>query len=614
MRELRFDGLSPDGTRLILAGKDGQKYSVVIDERIEAAVRRDRARIGQVEIEQAGMLRPREIQARIRSGQTAEDVAAASGLPIEHIRRFEGPVLTERAWVAQQAQATEVRRPGGDIELGDLVAERLHAEGVDAADIAWDAWRRDDGTWVVIATFPLPPNTHVATWTYDSGSRTMTVVDDNAGTLSAIDPQAPLQLAPSRPMLATVAPIEDEDDSLDDEPAVLTSLPAWGHSRADADEAELTAEDEPESGEHPVDEEPELESVAPWDDSEELEDVADEVGLEEPTAEEIEDALDETAEVEATEAEASDEPDGRRGRRGGRRRRRDGGAGRVRSDGRCRGRPALPDARSPRATADGQAQRAELRRHPVRARAGQVGPPRSAQRTVPAAAPAARSGMRTSASVSPPCWPRSAGDDPVDALGGQRPVVARDGHDIPDPVGVPVVHRTQQVDDLGPGADVGAVTELLGPRPTHRIGATLDGVHVPDPRLAEDRDDVPTQRGPGLEVDAPIVGDVDDPVVGRHQERHVVGDEVQQPCHQGVHPGQLRPVGRRCHAVDVRRLVQVRPVDVGQARPVLRRARGRWPRRSLPGGPAACQRRGTRHPAGPLASAHWSGAQQAPRS
>ena len=129
MRELRFDGLSPDGTRLILAGKDGQKWSVVIDERIEAAVRRDRARIGQVEIEQAGMLRPREIQARIRSGQTAEDVAAASGLPIEHIRRFEGPVLTERAWVAQQAQATEVRRPGGDIELGDLVVRAAARRG-----------------------------------------------------------------------------------------------------------------------------------------------------------------------------------------------------------------------------------------------------------------------------------------------------------------------------------------------------------------------------------------------------------------------------------------------------------------------------------------------------
>jgi hypothetical protein len=306
MRELRFDGLSPDGTRLILAGNDGQKYSVVIDERIEAAVRRDRARIGQVEIEQAGMLRPREIQARIRSGQTAEDVAAASGLPIEHVRRFEGPVLTERAWVAQQAQATEVRRPGGDIELGDLVSERLHAEGVDAADIAWDAWRRDDGTWVVIATFPLPPNTHVATWTYDSGSRTMTVVDDNAGSLSAIDPQAPLKLAASRPVLATVAPIEDEEVDFDDEPAVVTSLPAWGHDRAE--ESEAQGEDEPESGDDSAPEESALEAVGSWDDS----DIADDQGvagapeLDEPSAEEIGEALEDSAEVEAADESDAD--------------------------------------------------------------------------------------------------------------------------------------------------------------------------------------------------------------------------------------------------------------------------------------------------------------------
>jgi len=242
MRELKFDGLSPDGTTLVLVGKDGQKWSVAIDERIEAAVRRDRARIGQVEIEQAGVLRPREIQARIRSGATAEDVAAASGLPLEHIRRFEGPVLTERAWVAEQAQATELRRPGGDIELGDLVVERLESEGVDPEDIVWDAWRRDDGTWVVIATFPISPNTHVATWTYDSGSRTMTVVDENARSLSAVDPEAPLRLAASRPSLATVAPLADDDEDPEDMPAIVTSVPAWRGDRTDVGSSEEVAD------------------------------------------------------------------------------------------------------------------------------------------------------------------------------------------------------------------------------------------------------------------------------------------------------------------------------------------------------------------------------------
>lgn len=244
MRELRFDGLSDDGARLVLAGNDGQRYTVEIDERLEAAVRRDRARMSQVELEQAGVLRPREIQARIRAGATAEDVAGASGLPLEHVRRFEGPVLTERAWVAQQAQATEVRRPEGDIELGRLVTERLGSIGVESTDITWDAWRRDDGLWVVVATFVVAPNTHIATWTYDSGGRTMTMADDNARALSAISPDAPLELAPQRPTLTAVTPVAE----FLDEP-VETIVPATILSDRDHGDAASAGASEPSDAE-----------------------------------------------------------------------------------------------------------------------------------------------------------------------------------------------------------------------------------------------------------------------------------------------------------------------------------------------------------------------------
>ncbi|MGB8021608.1 MAG: septation protein SepH [Candidatus Nanopelagicales bacterium] len=246
MRELRFDGLSPDGTRLILSGKDGQKWSVVIDERVEAAVRRDRSRISQLEIEQSGGLRPREIQARIRAGATAEDVAAASGLPVEHVRRFEGPILRERDWVARQAQATEVRRPGGDIQLAALVAERLADDGVGPEDIVWDAWRGDDGLWVVTATFPIPPNTHVATWTYDSATRTMTVADENARTLTVISPDAPLRLVEPRPALAPVVILpelnevrwEDEAAEVPVRTGQVLAGPAAAHGEDDDEEDE----------------------------------------------------------------------------------------------------------------------------------------------------------------------------------------------------------------------------------------------------------------------------------------------------------------------------------------------------------------------------------------
>jgi hypothetical protein len=321
MRELTFDGLSPDGARLVLAGKDGQKYTVAIDERLVAAVRRDRARMSQVELEQAGQLRPREIQARIRAGATAEDVAAASGLPLEHVRRFEGPVLTERAWVAQQAQATEVRRPGGDIELGDLVSERLHAAGVDPADLAWDAWRRDDGLWVVIVTFPMPPNTHVATWTYDSGSRTMTVADDNARALSAITSEEPLRLVAARPLLAAVAPVGDADEEPEDSPvAILTPRP-WGgagvaDSADDADDALLEGDDGPVDRDDEADEP--AEPAEPADDEGTVEaleaELADEreqqalaeaavVGLHDPDDEVL---LDDAGDVDGSDVEDPD--------------------------------------------------------------------------------------------------------------------------------------------------------------------------------------------------------------------------------------------------------------------------------------------------------------------
>lgn len=208
MRELRFEGLSDDGSRLVLVGKDGQRWSVLIDERVEAAVRRDRARLGQVEIEQSGELRPREIQARIRAGATAADVAAASGLPLERIKRFEGPVLTERAWIAQQAGLVPVRRQTGDITLAELVTNRLGDQGVAEDDIVWDAWRADEGPWTVIATFPLGPNTHVATWTYDQVTRSVAAVDDNAEDLTAAAPPGKLRLVAARPQLAAVEPVE----------------------------------------------------------------------------------------------------------------------------------------------------------------------------------------------------------------------------------------------------------------------------------------------------------------------------------------------------------------------------------------------------------------------
>ena len=124
MPELRVVAVSNDGTRLVLKAADSTEYTLPIDERLRAAVRNDRARLGQIEIEVESHLRPRDIQARIRAGASAEEVAQFAGIPVDRVRRFEGPVLAERAFMAERARKTPVRRPGENTgpQLGEAVA------------------------------------------------------------------------------------------------------------------------------------------------------------------------------------------------------------------------------------------------------------------------------------------------------------------------------------------------------------------------------------------------------------------------------------------------------------------------------------------------------------
>ncbi|MGR8007739.1 septation protein SepH [Streptomyces hypolithicus] len=187
MPELRVVAVSNDGTRLVLKAADSTEYTLPIDERLRAAVRNDRARLGQIEIEVESHLRPRDIQARIRAGASAEEVAQHAGIPVDRVRRFEGPVLAERAFMAERARKTPVRRPGENTgtgpQLGEAVQERLLLRGADKEAVLWDSWRRDDGTWEVLLVYRVAGEPHSASWTYDPPRRLVQAVDDEARAL-----------------------------------------------------------------------------------------------------------------------------------------------------------------------------------------------------------------------------------------------------------------------------------------------------------------------------------------------------------------------------------------------------------------------------------------------
>ena len=192
MRQLTVVGISEDGTRLVLttagsppapgSSEPEGEFTVALDDRLRAATRGDRARLGQLQIRFESALRPRDIQARIRAGDTAEEVARAAGIPLDRVLRFAAPVLAEREHVVDEARRNPLHRrsePGG-LSLDDAVAAKLAAHGVDPETVRWDARRRTDGGWVVSAAYRGGSRDRSASFRYDPHTRTAMPDDDDA--------------------------------------------------------------------------------------------------------------------------------------------------------------------------------------------------------------------------------------------------------------------------------------------------------------------------------------------------------------------------------------------------------------------------------------------------
>lgn len=184
MRELELDGIHDDGEHVVLIDSDGDRYTLRITEALRAAVRRDRPALGALQAADSAPLRPREIQALLRSGRSAEDIAELAQVPVEHVRRYEGPVIAEREWTAQRARSFSVGRGGPALE--DVVADRLAAR-LASSDTAWDAWRRQDGSWTLELTFSAGGRTRQAHWQVQLEARSVTALDDEARWMSDDD-------------------------------------------------------------------------------------------------------------------------------------------------------------------------------------------------------------------------------------------------------------------------------------------------------------------------------------------------------------------------------------------------------------------------------------------
>jgi len=131
-------------------------------------------------------LRPRDIQARIRAGDTPEAVAQAAQTTVDRIMAFAAPVLAERQHVAERAQRSSVRRKPGEAAssaartLGDAVAGHLRSLNVDPDTVTWDARRREDGRWTLTGDYAAPKRQGSATFIFDPPGNYVTVENEDA--------------------------------------------------------------------------------------------------------------------------------------------------------------------------------------------------------------------------------------------------------------------------------------------------------------------------------------------------------------------------------------------------------------------------------------------------
>ncbi|MGH3474690.1 MAG: septation protein SepH [Aeromicrobium sp.] len=232
MRELGLDGLSEDGRFLIARDHStDEKFHIPADRRltslIDATPRDDASRdrtSGQLETRMESSLSPRDIQTRVRRGESPDEVAVVAGVPVEQIIGFATPVLAEREYMCEQARKTPIRRKhvgGSGVLLGTLVDENVAADGTSPDNVHWDSWKREDGKWTVVVS-PADAE-QPATFLFDAKSRYVLPADEFAHDLVgdvAIPESGDMAIADAlRDQAAAAEPLAEEpaDDLVSDD-------------------------------------------------------------------------------------------------------------------------------------------------------------------------------------------------------------------------------------------------------------------------------------------------------------------------------------------------------------------------------------------------------------
>lgn len=240
MEELILVGRSDDNTQLVLLDDNGQEFRVDIDDSLVRCI--STRPTSQSSSDTSSGISPRDIQSRVRRGESVEDIASESGMPIDKIERFAGPVLAERNHMANRACGAFIKRGNRELVLDDAVIQQLESNGVDTTSLQWDAWRREDGRWTVTAVWTSGNGSGLATWVYDPINQSIVAIDEQARWLLEEKKADGANVSQIRPVLVSLPDVDE-----DSEPSDLEA-PSWagpGHPTIPVSLSDSARDDSP---------------------------------------------------------------------------------------------------------------------------------------------------------------------------------------------------------------------------------------------------------------------------------------------------------------------------------------------------------------------------------
>lgn len=187
MLELRLIGVHDDGENLVLESVDGIRFLLPIDSNLRTSITKAR-RIQPVRgLGAKGSYGPRDIQTRFRQGATVEEIAEESGWEPERVRRYEWPIVAERAHIIRAAQSVRIGRRDSasgtskiPVTLGARIEEVSEKYGFEEAPQDWTTRQQENGQWRVEVDIALKDSvrqnlpsqvTFPARWVYNPANQ-----------------------------------------------------------------------------------------------------------------------------------------------------------------------------------------------------------------------------------------------------------------------------------------------------------------------------------------------------------------------------------------------------------------------------------------------------------